>query len=263
MPVSAKPKAPPSGAPALDRGLVILEWMASREGLVTFSELRRELDLNSASMTRLLRVLATRGYVRKGDAGYQAGPALERLRGTVDPVERLRTASRPFLDGLRDATGCTALALWWSGRHCLSLAKAVHPDAPSMQPLDQVNERLLGAPWVELGLSFLSHGERADLAVVHGEPGRKVEAAVKRVRRQWEANGWTEDGGAYRPDIRRLAAPVWDGAGRPFGMLALAGTTADLGGTSLPAVGSRLRLAAASLSRRFGGTEPDADQTQT
>lgn len=33
MPIFVKPKASPAGAPALDRGLAILEWMAYREAL--------------------------------------------------------------------------------------------------------------------------------------------------------------------------------------------------------------------------------------
>jgi len=57
-----------SPAPALQRGLNILEYLATREDGVTLSELSASLALSPASIFRLTGVLEEAGYVRREDA---------------------------------------------------------------------------------------------------------------------------------------------------------------------------------------------------
>lgn len=223
-----------------------------RERAAGFSEIREAMELNPASTVRLLKALVDRGYLRKTEAGYLVGPAMERLRATSDPVERLRVVARSVITTLSEATGCSALALWWSGRHTLCVAKQVHPDAPSMQPVDQLSRKLFGGPWLDLALAELAPGERAALARAYGESPAQAKAVARTAAEQLANRGYVFDDGRYHPDIRRLAAPVRGPDGGLQGMLALGGTRSGLSKTRLPEAGARLVAAAETLSRRMG-----------
>ena len=53
-----------SPAPALDRGLAILELLAEAKEGLAFTQLQESLGANATTMTRLLRVLQQRQYIQ-------------------------------------------------------------------------------------------------------------------------------------------------------------------------------------------------------
>jgi len=82
-------KKPIYTAPALSKGLEILEYLAGVNGTVTQAELSRALDRSASEHFRMLSVLEERGYVRRLETGgYRLSLKLFSLGQAVGP-ERL------------------------------------------------------------------------------------------------------------------------------------------------------------------------------
>ena len=71
-----------SGAPALQRGLAVLEWLAQREGGATLSEIGAALSLSPASTYRLTGVLEDAGYLRRDEGSRRF--SLTRKRSLIE-----------------------------------------------------------------------------------------------------------------------------------------------------------------------------------
>jgi DNA-binding IclR family transcriptional regulator len=271
MSEKSAPNARPVEAPALDRGLAMLELLAESAEPLHFSRINQELGLNPATTSRLLRTLVSRGYALKPATGlYQIGPAAGRLQHLEGPQERLRTLAEPFVEALRDTTGNSALALWWSGRHTLSVAKAVHENAPAMQPLGRLSRELVGSPWTALALASLDAEPRRALVEAYEEDPDAAEAAAEHAELELDAHGCVFDDRRRLPGVRRLAAPLRGPGQRLVGMLALGGTLETMPDDRLPAIRRRLVDATHTLSLMTGGRpnaeaaelSPNADDTE-
>ena len=95
------------GVQSIERALDLLEMLADADGAVGLSELAATSGLPLPTVHRLVRTLATRGYVRQeASRRYTLGSRLIRLGETSTRI--LGTWLRPFLAQLvrvRDAAG--------------------------------------------------------------------------------------------------------------------------------------------------------------
>ena len=89
----------------LFKGLAILETLASAKGSMGVSELSRQLGLTKSNTFRLLRTLATLGYVRQeADKTYRATFKTWQVgQSTVENLN-LRTAAQPLMQYLSQQT---------------------------------------------------------------------------------------------------------------------------------------------------------------
>jgi DNA-binding IclR family transcriptional regulator len=87
-----------SAVKSLDRGLDILEHVATARNGSTFSQLLRDLGIPRSSLFHLLTNLQTRGFLDRDPAteGYRLGPGLAKLAKTA-PRPSLGTTVSPFL----------------------------------------------------------------------------------------------------------------------------------------------------------------------
>ena len=92
-------------APALDKGLDILELLAGIDGGLTQSEIARHLGRNPNEFYRMLDTLVKRGYVTKleGDR-YSLTLKLFGLAQLHAPVRRLASYATPLMRELAEAT---------------------------------------------------------------------------------------------------------------------------------------------------------------
>jgi DNA-binding IclR family transcriptional regulator len=234
----------------------MLELLAQSPEPLNFSRIKQALGLNPAATSRLLRTLVSRGYAVKPAMGvYQLGPAVGRLQAVEGPQEWLRMRAEPFVETLRDATGNSALALWWSGRHTLCVAKAVDENAPAMQPVGRVSRDIVSSPWTALALASLDADSRRALIVAYEEDTQAAGAAVEHAQTELNTYGCVLDDRQRLPGIRRLAAPLRGPEQRLIGMLALGGTMGTMPNDRLPAIRSCLVDAAYTLSLTMGGRQ--------
>jgi DNA-binding IclR family transcriptional regulator len=241
--------SPADAAPALSRGLSILESVAAAERELGFAEIAAGLGLPNASVSRLLGVLCAHGYLVRADGkrgGYRPGPRLACLSRQGSLADRLKEQASPLLGRLRDETGNTAAVILWTGKDMVWLTKRVHPAAAPMLDEGSVNADLDEFPWGWLFLLEVTDEARRQLLAQAKERPRRTRL------RQAEADlgrlGHVIDNQAVMPHLCRLAAPVRDGRGRLVAALALAGNPLTLPTRSIPDYGRRLVAAAHELS---------------
>ena len=92
-------------APALDKGLDILELLAGIDGGLTQAEMAKHLDRSPNQCYRMLDRLVRRGYVAKMDGDrYALTLKLFGLAQSHAPVRRLVSFSTPFMRELAEET---------------------------------------------------------------------------------------------------------------------------------------------------------------
>lgn len=87
-------------APALDKGLDILEILAARSGGMTRTEIVREMGLSPSQIFRMLERLVARGYVVRSQGGdrYSLSMKMFLLASRYPPYRRLSARAQPLMD---------------------------------------------------------------------------------------------------------------------------------------------------------------------
>lgn len=89
-------------APALEKGLDIIELLASQEDGLKVTEITEKLDKSVGELFRMLMVLEQRGYVETIDGSdrYRVSLKLFGLANKLSPVKRLTSVAAPLLKKL-------------------------------------------------------------------------------------------------------------------------------------------------------------------
>lgn len=257
MNADARSERKQAEAPALDRGLAILELLAEASEPLGFNRINSAVALNPSSTARLLRTLLTRGYAAKTEDGrYRLGETARKHFGAPDPPAAFRCAAEPVVEALRDQSGNSAIAFWWSGSHALSVAKATHEQAPAMQPLGRIGRDLFGGPWFSVALARLDAQACTVLARAYGVGKTKALHEARRARRELARWGCVFDDGGAQTRVRRIATPVIGPGDALIGMLCLGGTHGTMPDDRLDDTAALLRHHAFTLSRSLGGEPP-------
>lgn len=92
-------------APALEKGLDILELLAAEEHPLTMSAIVMRLGRSTGELFRMIQVLEHRGYVAQGPEGYVMTPRLFHLGLKRPPVRSLMEQALPEMRKLADEIG--------------------------------------------------------------------------------------------------------------------------------------------------------------
>lgn len=92
-------------APALEKGLDILELLAAEEHPLTMSAIVSRLGRSTGELFRMIQVLEHRGYVAQGPDGYVMTPRLFHLGLKRPPVRSLMEQALPEMRKLADEIG--------------------------------------------------------------------------------------------------------------------------------------------------------------
>jgi DNA-binding IclR family transcriptional regulator len=258
-------------APALQRGLAILERIAkSRRGL-TFAQLTRHFDVAKSSVHTLVLTLEREGYLQRDDVTgrYMTGQKLVQIAGmTLDGLV-LRERATPLLRSLVTETGMTAhlaildrdevtvvakidrpgthrIATWVGKRmdvHCTSLGKCL---------IAHLSEEEVNRLIADRGL--LRHNENTIVSLAR----LKLELARTR------ALGYALDDEEEELGWRCIGAPVCDRDGRVIAAVSVAGSIDRINADTIEEIAAQVRAAAAGISRELGywkGNESDADHS--
>jgi DNA-binding IclR family transcriptional regulator len=246
-------------APALQRGLAILERIAkSRRGL-TFAQLTRHFDVAKSSVHTLVLTLEREGYLQRDEVTgrYMTGLKLVQIAGMTLDGLALRERAAPVLRALVAETGLTAhlaildrdevtvvakvdrpgthrIATWVGKRmdvHCTSLGKCL------IAPLSEGDvDRLIA----DRGL--LRHNENTIVPL----PRLKLELARTR------ALGYAVDDEEEELGWRCIGAPVCDRDGRVVAAVSVAGATDRINADTIEALAVRVRGAAVGIAKELG-----------
>ncbi|RYF10482.1 MAG: IclR family transcriptional regulator [Oxalobacteraceae bacterium] len=93
---------PAYSAPALDKGLDIIELLNATELPLSQREIAQRLDRSVGEIYRMLTCLVRRGYISQVGDSYAATTKLFELAYQRPPTHRLLTESRPIMEKLAD-----------------------------------------------------------------------------------------------------------------------------------------------------------------
>lgn len=242
-------------APALTKGLDILELLASANDGLSLSEIGKQLGRTTPEIFRMLMVLRQRGYVALGDDGrYHLTTKLFEVAHRHPIIRRLTAiAGDEMQKAANRINQCIHLCILHSGR-LLVVAQVDCPDA-------NVNTVRLGAQIpIEYSASgrvlaaFMREDELASLLVLAGSDaarsGRRFAADLPEIRK----NGYFQAKSLTIEGVTNISAPVFDFTGK-----AVAAMTTPfihrLTGSAHPTVDEAREIlvqTCSELSRRMG-----------
>ena len=197
-------------APALERGLEIIELVSAVDEPLSFTYLEQMSGIPKATLSRLLKVLCGMNYLAKSpDAKYIPGSRCGMI-GRPDSTEAEMLQYGPEL--VREVcrlTANTCILLYWDGKQTRVAVKEMHAMSLSMQPPGNVSVDYHATPW---GWIFLGSPELS--------PDIKLTVDTLKYRKNldfYREHGFMLD---QQDNLCRLAVPVCAGS-RTVGALGL------------------------------------------
>lgn len=249
-----------SQAPALQRGLAILELMAGREGGVTLSEISTALNLSPASIFRLTGVLEEAGYVERCETTRQftltrklllLGQPKSSGRGLVE-------SCLPAMRSILQETGETVQLCCLADDACVMIEQLASTfpfkyivDLGSRPPV------YCCAPGKAL-LAFMSETERVAIAgrisfQAHTAKTLTTPADLLADLEKIRSLGYAVDHGEHFEGIHCVAAPVLDRHGNAVAAITIAGPSSRIQARKFARFGEIMKQAAAVASERYQG----------
>lgn len=116
-------------APALDKGLDILELLAGAKRPLSIAEISEGVGRSRGEIFRMLQVLEERDYIARGegDVGYSVTPRLFRLGMEQPPVKSTIEAAMPIMHRLADSSGQACHLVVPSGEQIVVVARVDPP----------------------------------------------------------------------------------------------------------------------------------------
>jgi DNA-binding IclR family transcriptional regulator len=221
---AAKPAS--GGAPALDRGLAILEALDSRPDGANLSEISRFIRSPKNSTSRLIQTLAARGYLERDDVSmrFRLTGKLFRLGHPRPGRTSLVGSALEAMRELRDAVGETV--------------QLGIPTGDEGVVIEQVESTLAVRICVEIGLRFPLHNNAPGKVLLAFQPPAARERTLERLAlERFTARtittkaqlfeecmrvieqGYGTDWGEADEGIHCVAAPIFDRPGRLLGVV--------------------------------------------
>lgn len=245
--------------PALERGLALLELLATSKSGLTLPELTRRLELPKSSTHCLLVTLERLGYLRRNEktGRYLFGLKLFSLANLALSGLDLREQAAPYLRALMERTRFTVhMAILEQGEAVL----VEKVEAPGLLKLASWVGKRMEVHCTGLGKALLAHLPEAELDRLireHGLP-RYNENTIRSARRLKEnltlarQQGYTLDDEEEELGFRCLGAPLRDHTGSVVAAISVAGTTAQITPENLPALAREVKKTAAAISLALG-----------
>jgi DNA-binding IclR family transcriptional regulator len=253
--------APTASAPALDKGLDLIEALAAQPTGLNQKEVARSVGRSVNEIFRMLGTLERRGYVTRDAATgeYSLTLKLFRIASQYPPTERLLQAALPVMEGLagRIAFSCHLTIL--SGDQFMVLTR-IEPawlmgwsvKQGAVFPLSQqyASAKVLAA--------FQLHERRRELTEHIARFDRvsvaKVAAALDKVVTQ--GGNFDNDNGFG--SILAYSCPILEASGRAVAALTVPLLRLEkIGSTEAATIAKELKLAARAISEKIGAREAD------
>jgi DNA-binding IclR family transcriptional regulator len=262
---TARPPASP--APALQRGLAVLELLAAARRGLTLSEIGRRLGLAKSTVHGLLATLRGSGYVTCSEVGGRCfiTSKLVDLGNVALRALRLREQTAPLLRALQTASQLAVhLAIWEQGEVVL-LEKLGGPGAPRIATW--IGKRM-DAHCTGCGKAILAHLPEPDLERhirEHGLPKHNeyTISSPKKLKKILEAvrqAGYAVDDEEDELGFRCVGAPIFDESG-VVAAVSLVGTTDQVIKENLRLLGELVKSTAGSITGLLGGGHSTSPQS--
>lgn len=241
-------------APALERGLAVLESIARSRGGLTLSQLTRYLDLPKSSAFCLLRTLEQCGYLfRDSQTGkYSVSLRVCNLANLALNGIGLREKARPYLRRLSEEAGLTVHMAILENGACLLIDKVTPAGVP---PIATWVGKHLSLHCTAIGKAIAAYMEEEEMTDLLREQGfmrhnENTICSMKRLKQELAAvrqRGYAMDDEEEEISIRCIGGALFEN-GKVVGGLSLVGTTNEIHSGTIQHLASMLVSTAHQIS---------------
>ncbi|MGU3500647.1 IclR family transcriptional regulator [Mycobacterium sp. C31M] len=242
---------------SVDRALLVLEILG-KLGAAGVTEIAAELGVHKSTVSRLVAVLESRGFVEQlSDRGkYRLGFTIVRLAGSTSAQLDLAKESQPICDRLAAQTGETTNVAVLDADRIINVVETLGPGEITLRtwvgqscPAHATSSgKTLLAGLNPDELTTLLDGElEAFTPNTIGDTGR-LRQDLDEVR----ATGWASVTEELEVGLNAVAAPVRDSSGRVVAALSVSGPAYRLDPSRFGDVARLTVTAADEISRRLG-----------
>ncbi|MFC6086898.1 IclR family transcriptional regulator [Sphaerisporangium aureirubrum] len=193
---AAEGTSTPSGSQTLDRGLKLLELLATEDRDMTVAELAASLGMHRQAVYRLLTTLRAHRLAAEGSSGrYRLGLGVIQLARRANP--HLRRAVLPHLRTLAEELGVTAQCVVAEGDDAVVLAVVEPSDA-----VFHLSQRSGARHALDQGASGIA-------IMLSRDPHPRDSEAVITAR----SRGYAISRGTLTPGALGIAVPLYDAEG--------------------------------------------------
>jgi DNA-binding IclR family transcriptional regulator len=251
------------GIQSLERAFAILEEVARNPDGIPLADLSKHVGLHNSTTFHLVRTMALLGYLsqRRDSKRYRIGGRLFTLAAGALDESTLLALATPVLESLTAATGESAHFAIHSGNEIVVIARTARTGL--LQLADRTGTQrpahatalgkvLLASLTDEQVRRFLSGTELRRYTAKTIVERAALLREIEQVRRR----GIAYDDGEFDQEVRCVAVPVHDFAGRVAGAIGISGALWSLSLHELEKKAAQVREAAAALSAQLGHRPP-------
>jgi IclR family acetate operon transcriptional repressor len=247
------------GIQSIERAVAILEVVASDPGGITLAEISAQLGLHNSTVFHLIKTLATLGIVEQfpGTKQYRVGSRLFMLAAGAMNENAMLTQATPILEALSRKTGEAAHLAVRSRHEIVVIARTA---ATGLLQLSGYNGATRPAHCTAIGKVLMAEvaPEMLDGLLEHFDFKRFTKNTItdrqtyKKELATIREKGVAYDDCEFDEDVKCIAVPVRDFAGRCPGAIGISGPIWHMGAAATKRKMSALLDAAHELSRRLG-----------
>lgn len=244
---------------SVDRALMVLEILG-KLGTAGVTEIATELGVHKSTVSRLIAVLESRGFVEQlSDRGkYRLGFALVRLAGSTSAQMDLAKQSQATCDRLAEQCGETINIAILDGDRIINIVETLGPAEITLRTWIGQN---CPAHATSSGKALLSTLPTETVHQLLGEKlatftdntigdGAVLAAELADVRRK----GWASVREELEIGLNAVGVPVHDSTGKAIAALSVSGPAYRLDPSRFDEVAAMTMMAAEQISRRLGFT---------
>lgn len=253
---------PAAAVQSVDRALVVLEILA-QAGQAGVTEIAAALDVHKSTVSRLIAVLESRGYVEQvsGRGKYRLGFAIARLARASSGHLDLGRLSQDVCDDLAEELGETTNVAILDENRIVNIVEAIGPGEITLRTW--VGQSC-PAHATSSGKVLLAGLDAAEVRTRLGDPLQSFTPAtvvalddllgeLATVRER----GWASVTEELEVGLNAVAAPVRDASSQVVAALSVSGPSYRMGDEKFGEVAKRVTAAAEAVSRRLGWIESD------
>lgn len=248
---------PVAAVQSVDRALLVLEILG-KLGTAGVTEIATELGVHKSTVSRLITVLESRGFVEQlSDRGkYRLGFTIVRLAGSTSAHMDLAKQSQPICDQLAADTGETTNIAILDGDRIINIVESIGPAEVTLRS------------WV--GQSCPAHATSSGKVLLAGLSPERVRELLDEQLPSYTSdtittaatlvaelddarrNGWAAVREELETGLNAVAAPVRDSGGKVIAALSVSGPSYRLDPARFGSVARITAAAADRISRRLG-----------
>lgn len=243
-------------APALEKGLDILELLAFASEPLTHTEIARGLGRTINEVFRMLVCLEQRAYISRSGPGdsYQLTLKLFEMVHQHNPVQRLVTHARPLLRHVANQTGQSCHLAMLNNAEVVVVAQFDAPGIMGFAVRLGANVDLLNTGSGHVILAFQNEDmQHRILAAWSRRTRKKLPAALSCHLKQIRRRGYEELASYQVHGVVNMSYPVLNQHGEAIAAMTVPFLARIGDSVGPPEVKEALNIASETLSRAIGG----------